>query len=61
MGLGPKQVGAVNLFLNQATTNNIDTTFSVFYSLDERVQSKIVFGPPEIEKYAKEGSTAEDV
>ena len=61
IGLGPHQVGAINLFENQVGKNGIDTVFSVYYCLDERVQSKIIFGPSEVSTYALAGSTDADV
>jgi len=35
--------------------------FSAFYSLDLRMQSKIIFGAPQAEIYGKAGSTNADI
>ena len=61
IGLGPHQFGSSWLFDNQVGNNSLDTTFSVYYCLDEREQSKFIFGPPEVSKYALVGSTDADV
>jgi len=47
--------------LNQVDANKFPTTFSVYYTLDMRAQSKIIFGEPQLNLYAKDGSTAKDI
>lgn len=51
----------ISLFLNQVVSNDFVSTFSVYYSLNTKFQSKIIFGPPQLGKYARVGSTPEDV
>lgn len=64
IGLSPKRLAdktSILPFLNQAQANGYDDSFSVFYALDTNLQSKIIFGPPEAQKYGKSGSTNDDI
>jgi hypothetical protein len=47
--------------MDQVEDNNFEGTFSVFYCLDEKQQSKIIFGPPELNLYAFAGATDADI
>jgi len=52
----------VPTFLSQAHDNNFTgSTFSAFYTLDTNLTSKIIFGPPQAEKYGKAGSKNSDI
>ena len=46
IGLGPKLQNGVNIFLSEVKRNNLDNTFSVYFTLNTQDQSKIIFGPP---------------
>jgi hypothetical protein len=49
-------------FISQANATVEDhKAFSIYYSKDPKVESKVIFGPPEAEKYGKPGSTNADL
>lgn len=64
IGLAPnsfKGANEVSPFLNQIFREDRSTLFSILYSLDTRVQSKVMFGVAPVYLYGPAGSTYDDL
>ena len=58
--LGPDNT-KIPIFLDQSNETVHSSVFSVFYSLNTALQSKIIFGPANATFYGKQGSTNDDI